>query len=112
MKSERKAPASAFVSVASACNDTLIEAKLEFFVAVAKPLQEFLLKFQSKASMTPFLTFVFERFVFGDHGLLFKKISFYKKTDTFKKLSAIDPADKKKLKTQSMLTLALLLEVF
>ena len=56
MKSERKAPPSAsFVSVASACNDALIETKQEFFVAVAKPLQEFLFKFQTKAPMTPFL---------------------------------------------------------
>ena len=56
MKSGRKAPAFAcFVFVASACNNALIEAKLEFFVAVAKP-QEFLLKFQTKAPMTPFLT--------------------------------------------------------
>ena len=55
MKSERKAPASLFVSVAFACDDTLIEAKLEFFVAVAMPLQEILLKFQTKALMPPFL---------------------------------------------------------
>ena len=56
MKSERRAPASAtFVSFTSACDNTLIEAKLEFFVAAAKLLQEFLLKFQTKASMTPFL---------------------------------------------------------
>ena len=49
MKSERKDSASAsIVSVASACDVTLIEAKLEFFVAVAKLLQEFLLKFQTK----------------------------------------------------------------
>ena len=46
MKSERIAPVSvSFVSVSSACNDTLIEAKLKFFVAVAKSLQEFLLNF-------------------------------------------------------------------
>ena len=46
MKSKRKAAASAsFVSVASAGGGTLIEAKLEFFVAVSKLLQEFLLKF-------------------------------------------------------------------
>ena len=50
VKSETKAPAStSFVSVASACDRTLVEAKLEFFVAVAKPLQEFLLKFQTEA---------------------------------------------------------------
>ena len=46
VKSKKRAPASAsFVSVTSACDDTLIEAKLEYFVAVAKLLQEFLLKF-------------------------------------------------------------------
>ena len=56
VKSEKRTPASAsFVSVASACDDAPIEAKLEFFVAVAKPLQEFLLKFQTEAPMTPFL---------------------------------------------------------
>ena len=47
VKSERRAPASV-VFAASACDDTIIEAKLEVFVAVAKPLQEFLLKFQPK----------------------------------------------------------------
>ena len=56
VKSERRTAASAFfVFVPSACNNTLIEAKLEFFGAVAKPLQEFLLKLQTKAPMTPFL---------------------------------------------------------
>ena len=56
VKSERTAPASvSFVSVISACNNTLIEAKLEFFVAVPKLLKEFLLKFQTEAPMTPFL---------------------------------------------------------
>ena len=56
VKSERRAvPSAFFVSVASACDDTLIEATLEFFVAVAKPLQEFLLKFQTEAPATPFL---------------------------------------------------------
>ena len=55
LKNERKAPASAFVFVASACDDTLIDAKLEFFVAVAKLLREFLLKFQTEASINPFL---------------------------------------------------------
>ena len=44
-----------FVFIASACDDTLIEAKLEFFVALAKPLQDILLKFQTEAPMTAFL---------------------------------------------------------
>ena len=56
VKSEKRAVASAFfVSVASACDLTLIEATLEFVVAVAKPLQEFLLKFQTEAPTTPLL---------------------------------------------------------
>ena len=111
MKSERKAPASAsFVSVASACDDTLIETKLEFLVAVAKPLQEFLLKFQTEAPITPFLTLSLKDLLLAIMGRFFKK-EVLEKTNTFKKLSTIDPADKKNQKTQSMLTLALLLEV-
>ena len=56
MKCERRTAASAsFAFVATACDDTLIEAKLEFFVAVAKPRQEYLLKFQTEAPMIPFL---------------------------------------------------------
>ena len=111
VNSERKAPASAsFVSVASACDDTLIEAKLEFFVAVAKLLQEFLLKFQTETPMTPFLTLFLKDLLLAIMGLFFKK-EVLEKTDTFKKLSTIDPADKKNQKTQSMLTMAFLLEV-
>ena len=77
MKSERKAPASAFVSVASACNDTLIEAKLEFFFAVGKPLQEFLLKFQIKAPMTSFLTLFLKDLLLAIMGRFFKKEVIY-----------------------------------
>ena len=74
MKSERKAPAFAsFVSVASACDDTLIEAKLEFFVAVAKLLQEFLLKFQTKAPMTPFLALSLKDLLLAIMGRFLKK---------------------------------------
>ena len=98
MKSERKAPASAsFVSVASACDDTLIEAKLKFLVAVAKPLQEFLFKFQTEAPVTPFLTLSSKNFLLAIMGCCFKN-KVLEKTDTFKKLSTIDPADKKNQK--------------
>ena len=41
----------------------------------------------------------------------FLKKEILEKADMFKKLSTIDPADKKNKKTQSMLTLALLLEI-
>ena len=88
----------------------LIEGKLEFFVAVAKPPQESLLKFQTEAPMTPFLTLSLKALLLAIMGCFFKK-EILEKTDTFKKLPTIDPADKKNQKTQSMLTLALLLKV-
>ena len=95
--------------VASACDNTLIEAKLEFFVAVAKLLQEFLLKFQTEVPVTPFLTLSLKDLLLAIMDRFLKKV--LEKTDMFKKLSTIDPADKKNQKTQTMLTLALLLEV-
>ena len=98
MKSERKAPVSAsFVSVTCECDDMLIEAKLEFFVAVAKPLLEFLLKFQTKAPMTPFLALSWKDLLLAIMDYFLKK-EVSKKTDTFKKLSTVDPADKKESK--------------
>ena len=74
MKSERKAPGSAScVSVASACDDIVIEGKLEFFVAVAKPLQEFLLMFQTKAPMNPFLSLFLKDLLLAIMGRFLKK---------------------------------------
>ena len=77
---------------------------------MAKSLQEFLLKFQTKAPMTPFLALSLKNLLLAimDHFLQKEVIE---KADMFKKLSTIDLADKKNQKTQSMLTLALLLEV-
>ena len=98
MKSERKAPSLAsFVSVASICDNTLIEAKLEYFVAVAKLEQEFLLRFETKAQVTPFLPLSLKDLLLAimDH---FKQKEVLEKIDTFKKLSTIDPADKKNQK--------------
>ena len=86
-----------FVSIASACDDILIEAKLKFFVAVAKSLQKFLLKFQTKAPMTPFLALSLKDLLLAIMGCFLKK----EKTDTSKKLSTIGPADKK---NQTMIT--------
>ena len=74
MKSERKPRASAsFVSVTSACDDTPIEAELKFFVAVAKSLQEFLLKFQTEAPMTSCLTLSLKDLLLAIMGHLIKK---------------------------------------
>ncbi len=81
VKSERKAGVSAFfVFVATARDGTVIKAKLEFFVAVAKPLQEFLLKFQTEAPMTPFLVLSLKDLLLATIGCFFKKV--LEKADT------------------------------
>ena len=106
MKSKRRAAASAsFVFVATACDDTLIDAKLEFFVALVKPLQEFLLKFQTEAPMTPFLVLSLEDLLLATIG------RFLKKADTSRSYLLLTMLTKRNKKSQSMLTLALLLEV-
>ena len=74
------------------------EAKLEFFVAVAKPLQEFLLMFQIKALMTLFLILSLKDLLLVIMGRFLKKEAL-EKANAFKKLSTIDPADKKNQKT-------------
>ena len=64
---------------------------------MAKPLQECLLKFQTKAPMTPFLTLSLKDLLLAIKGRYLNK-EVLKKTDMFKKLSTIDPADKKNQK--------------
>ena len=65
MKSERRAPACvSFVSVASACDDTLIEDKLEFFAAVAK---------LPEAPITPFLALSLKDLLLAIIGRFLKK---------------------------------------
>ena len=85
-----------FVFVASASDDTLIEPKLKFVVALAKPLQKFLLKFQIDAPMTPFFALSLKDLLLSITGHFLKKV--LEKADTFKKLLTIDLADKKKQK--------------
>ena len=110
MKSERRAAASAsFVFVATACDDTLIKAKLEFFVALAKPLQEVLLKFQIEAPMTPFLVLSLKDLLLATMGRFLKKI--LEKADTSRSYLLLTLLTKRNKNTQSMLALALLLEV-
>ena len=97
MKSEKRAPVSAFVSVASACDNALIEAKLECFVAMAKPLQDFLLNFQTEAPMTPFLALSLKDLLLAIMDRFLKQ-EVLEKANTFKKLSTIDPVAKKNQK--------------
>ena len=61
---------------------------------MAKPLQEFLLKFQTEAPMIPSLTLSLKYLLLAIMGCFLKK-EVLENTVTFKKLSTIDPADKK-----------------
>ena len=64
---------------------------------MAKLLQEFLLKFRTEAPMTPFLALSLKDLLLAIMGRFFKK-EVLEKPYTFKKLSNIDPADKKNQK--------------
>ena len=77
---------------------------------MAKLRQEFLLNFQIIAPITPFLALFLKDLLLAIMGRFLKK-EVLEKADTFKRLSIIDHADKKNQKTQSMLTLALLLQI-
>ena len=89
-----KAPtSSSFMTVATACDDTLIQAKLEFFISVAKPLQEFLIKFQTEAPMAPFLGLSLKELLLALMGRFLKK-EVLEAADTFRKLAIIDTEDK------------------
>ena len=61
---------------------------------MAEPLQEVLLKFQTKAPMTPFLALSLKDLLLAIMGRFLKQ----EKTETFMKLPTIDPADKKNQK--------------
>ena len=98
MKSKRRPAASAsFAFVATACDDTLIEAKLKFFVALAKPLQEFLLKFQTKAPMTPFLILSLNDLLLATMGRFLKKV--LEKADTSRSYRLLTLLTKRTKKT-------------
>ena len=58
----KKAPQTAsYTTIKEACEDPLTMTKLEFFISVAKPLQPFLLKFQTDAPNGSILGTVIER---------------------------------------------------
>ena len=65
--------------------------KLEFFISVAKQLQPFLLKFQTDAPMAPFLGQSLKDLLMGR----FIKKDVLEQSDSYPKLAAIDPCDKK-----------------
>ena len=68
--------------------------KLEFFISVAKQLQPFLLKFQTDAPMAPFLGQSLKDLLLTLMGRFIKK-DVLEQADSYPKLAAIDPCDKK-----------------
>ena len=70
--------------------------KLEFIISVAKQLQQFLLKFQTDAPMAPFLGQLLKDLLLTLMDRFIKK-DVLEQADSYLKLAAIDPCDKKKL---------------
>ena len=68
--------------------------KLEFFISVAKQLQPFLLKFQTHGPMAPFLGQSLKDLLLTLMGRFFQK-DVLEQADSYPKLAAIDPCDKK-----------------
>ena len=92
----KKAPQTAsYATIKEACEDLLTVTKLEFFISVAKQLQPFLLKFQTDAPMAPFLGQSLNDLLLTLMGRFIKK-DVMEQADSYPKLAAIDPRDKKK----------------
>ena len=91
----KKAPQTAsYATIKEACEDPLTVTKLEFFISVAKQLQPFLLKFQTDAPMSPFLGQSLKDLLLTLMGHFIKKYVL-EQADSYPKLAAIDPCDKK-----------------
>ena len=91
----KKAPQTAsYTTIKEACEDPLTVTKLEFFISVAKQLQPFLLKFQTDVPMGPFLGQSLKDLLLTLMGRFIKK-DVLEQADSYPKLAAIDPCDKK-----------------
>ena len=92
----KKAPQTApYATIKEACKDPLTVTKLEFFISVAKQLEPFLLMFQTDAPMAPFLGQSLKDLLLTLMGRFIKK-DVLEQADSYPKLAAIDPCDKKK----------------
>ena len=83
-----------FVTVKAACEDPLTTTKLEFFISVAKQLQPFLKRFQTDATMAPFLGQQLKEVMMGLMGPFLKQ-EVLSSANTLQKLASLDPKDKK-----------------
>ena len=82
-----------YAAIKEACGDPLTETQLEFYISVAKQLQPFLLKLQTDAPMAPFLGQSLKVLLLTLMGHFIKKDVL---ADSYPKLAALDPCDKKK----------------
>ena len=83
-----------YATIKEACEGPLTVTKLEFFISVAKQLQPFLLKFQTDSPMTPFLRQSLKDLLLTLMCRFIKK-DILEQADSYPKLAAIDPCDKK-----------------
>ncbi|KAJ8403281.1 hypothetical protein AAFF_G00354980 [Aldrovandia affinis] len=83
-----------FATIRTACEDPFTPAKLEFFISVAKTLQQFLVRFQSDAPMAPFLGSALTDLLSNLLSRFIKK-DVLEKMDTYQKLGRLDPLEKK-----------------
>ena len=91
---QKASQTSSYATIKEACEDPLTVTKLEFFISVAKQLQPFLLKFQTDTPMAPFLGQSLKDLLLTLMGRFIKK-DVLEQADSFPKLAAIDPCDKK-----------------
>ena len=91
----KKAPQTAsYATIKEASEGPLTVTKLEFFISVAKQLQPFLFKVQTDAPMAPFLGQSLKDLLLTLMGRFIKK-DVLEQSDSYPKLAAIDPCDKK-----------------
>ncbi|KAJ8043765.1 hypothetical protein HOLleu_11016 [Holothuria leucospilota] len=94
-KDPKKTPSAAcFSTIKAACADPLTTAKVEFFISIAKQLQPFLTRFQTDAPVIPFLGPNLRDLLVGLMNRFLKK-ELLEKADTYQKLAALDPQEKK-----------------
>ena len=84
-----------YAAIKEACEDPLTVTQLEFFISVGKQLQPFLLKFQTDAPMAPFLGQSLKDLFLTLMGCFIKK-DVLEQADSYPKLAALDPCEKKK----------------
>ena len=92
---KKAAQTTSYSAIKEACEDPLTVTQLEFFISVAKQLQPTMLKFQTDAPMAPFLGQSLKDPLLTLMGRFIRK-DVLEQADSYPKLAALDPCDKKK----------------